>query len=222
MAHSVRRVVLGADYDVLHGHYPISMLPGAQHKDPLRLHLPFAGLQGSSRGTTGAYQAPGPVSDATVAGNEGRRAPDPRTGVSRGHAERLHRRRDARAITRPGKTTWQKIPGGLKTDYFSPLPRLEPPLDMPRPIILTARRLVERTGVELLVAAMPEILAAHPTAQLVVTGDGPRRAATHQFCIGVSAQQVPSTQCATSHRPPHLRLHRPRTSPDHSLRLKTC
>ena len=90
---------------------------------------------------------------------------------------------EMRAITRPGKTTWQKIPGGLKTDYFSPQPGLEPPLDLPRPIILTARRLVERTGVELLVAAMPEILAEHPTAQLVVTGDGPRRTAIEQQLI---------------------------------------
>ena len=82
---------------------------------------------------------------------------------------------EMRAITRPGATSWRKIPCGLKTDYFTPLPGAQPPIDLPRPLIVTARRLVERTGVELLVAAMPEILREHPTAQLVIMGDGPRR-----------------------------------------------
>lgn len=182
VARSVRRVVLGADYDVLHGHYPISMLPVLSTKIPYvyTFHSPvYKEVVGERQG---AYRAPGPVSDATVAATK---------SVERRILERASvvvtlsdfTADEMRAITRPGKTTWQKIPGGLKTDYFSPLPGLEPPLEMPRPIILTARRLVERTGVELLVAAMPEILAEHPTAQLVVTGDGPRRTAIEQQLI---------------------------------------
>jgi glycosyltransferase involved in cell wall biosynthesis len=66
-----------------------------------------------------------------------------------------------------------KLPAGLDTRLFSPGPRaisLEG-----RPLLLTARRLVPRNGVEELVRAMPEVLARHPAAQLAIVGDGPLR-----------------------------------------------
>lgn len=171
---SVRRIVLGADYDVLHGHYPISMLPVLGTKVPYAytFHNPvYKEVVGERQG---AYRAPGLVSNASVTAMK---------GIERRVLERASvvvtlsdfTAGEMRAITRPRKTTWQKIPGGLRTDYFTPKPGIAPPLDVSRPIILTARRLVERTGVELLVAAMPEILEKHPTAQLVVAGDGARR-----------------------------------------------
>ncbi|HEY5785448.1 MAG TPA: glycosyltransferase family 4 protein [Microlunatus sp.] len=174
VSRAVRRAVLGADYDVLHGHYPISMLPVLTTKVPYlyTFHAPVHKEVVGER--QGGYAAPGPVSDATVR-------------VMRGLERRVLERAslvvtlsdfvagEMRAITSPGSTSWQKIPGGLRTDYFTPVDGVEPPVAVQRPLIVTARRLVERTGVELLVAAMPDILRAHPTAQLVITGDGPRR-----------------------------------------------
>lgn len=174
VARSVRRTVLGADYDVLHGHYPVAMAPVTTTRVPYiyTFHAPVHKEVVGER--QGAYRAPGPVSGATVE-----------------VMKRLERRvlerasivvtlsdfvaGEMRAITRPGSTTWKKIPGGLMTDYFTPRSGVQPPVEVQRPLIVTARRLVERTGVELLVAAMPDVLRAHPTAQLVITGDGPRR-----------------------------------------------
>lgn len=179
VARSVRQAVLGADFDVLHGHYPVSMLPVLSTSIPYAytFHAPvYKEVVGERQG---AYRAPGPVSSATVTAMRSieRRVLE-RASIVVTLSEFVAG--EMRAITRPGKTTWHKIPGGLKTDYFSPKPGLEPPIDLSRPIILTARRLVERTGVELLVAAMPEILEQHPTAQLVITGDGPRRGPIEQ------------------------------------------
>jgi glycosyltransferase involved in cell wall biosynthesis len=174
VARSVRRTILGVDYDVLHGHYPISMLPVLTTRIPYlyTFHAPVHKEVVGER--QGEYRAPGPVSDATVR-------------VMKAIERRVLERAttvvtlsdfvgaEMRTITRPGSTNWKKIPGGLQTDYFTPRAGVRPPIDVGRPLIVTARRLVERTGVELLVAAMTEILGAHPSARLVITGDGPRR-----------------------------------------------
>lgn len=175
-ARSVRRKMVGADYDVLHGHYPISMLPVLTTDIPFiyTFHAPvYKEVLGERQGE---YRAPGPVSTATVSAMK---------AVEKRILERAATvvtlsdfvGDEMRAIVRPGSTNWKKIPGGLKTDYFAPLAGTKPPIDLERPLIVTARRLVERTGVELLVAAMTEVLHGHPSAQLVVTGDGPRRGA---------------------------------------------
>lgn len=174
VAQAVRRTVLGADYDILHGHYPVSMLPVTTTKIPYlyTFHAPVHKEVVGER--QGAYQAPGPVSGATVK-------------VMKAMERRVLERaeivvtlsefvaNEMRAITRPGATSWRKIPGGLNTDYFTPVSDARMPVAFERPLIVTARRLVERTGVELLVAAMADVLRSHPTAQLVITGDGPRR-----------------------------------------------
>lgn len=174
VARSVRRTVLGADFDVLHGHYPISMMPVLATRIPYiyTFHAPvYKEVVGERQGS---YRAPGPVSAASVAvlrAVERRVLEQAETVVTLSDfvADEM------REITRPGSTTWRKIPGGLRTDYFTPQPGVRPPVAVERPLIVTARRLVERTGVELLVAAMARVLRAHPTAQLVITGDGPRR-----------------------------------------------
>lgn len=175
-ARSVRRKMVGADYDVLHGHYPISMLPVLTTDIPFlyTFHAPvYKEVLGERQGE---YRAPGLVSTATVS-------------AMKAIEKRVLQRAatvvtlsdfigdEMRAITRQGSTNWRKIPGGLKTDYFAPLAGAKPPIDLGRPLIVTARRLVERTGVELLVAALAEVLHARPSAQLVITGDGPRRGA---------------------------------------------
>jgi len=182
VASAVRRTVLGADYDILHGHYPISMLPVTTTRIPYlyTLHAPVHKEVVGER--QGAYRAPGWVSNATV---------EVTKRIERRVLERATQvvtlsefvAGEMRSFTRRGDEGWTKIPGGLQTEYFTPEPDAQPPLELPRPVIVTARRLVERTGVELLVAAMPAVLKKHPTAQLVITGDGPRRAAIEQQLV---------------------------------------
>lgn len=70
-----------------------------------------------------------------------------------------------------------RIPGGIDLDRFKPDPagrvhRIGGP-----PLLVTARRLVERTGVEELVRAMPIIAASVPGVRLQIAGDGTRRRA---------------------------------------------
>ena len=60
------------------------------------------------------------------------------------------------------------LPGGIDLDLFHPGQRG----DAPWPALFTARRLVPRTGVGELVAAMPAILAAFPHATLSIAGTG--------------------------------------------------
>ncbi len=174
VARAVRRSVLGADYDVLHGHYPVSMLPVTMTNIPYiyTFHAPVHKEVVGER--QGLYLAPGPVSGATV---------EVTKRIERRVLERAHTvvtlsefvANEMRGFTRRRSEGWRKIPGGLSTDYFTPRTQIVPPLALSRPLIVTARRLVERTGVELLVEAMADVVKRHPTAQLVITGDGPRR-----------------------------------------------
>ena len=154
--------MVGADYDVLHGHYPISMLPVLTTRIPYlyTFHAPvYKEVVGERQGS---YRAPGPVSDATVTVMKAieRRVLERATTVvtlsdfvgardARHHPSRARRPgRRSPAVCRP--TTSRRGPGASHRSTVG------------RPLIVTARRLVERTGVELLVAAMPEILRAHP------------------------------------------------------------
>lgn len=182
VAHAVRRTVLGADYDVLHGHYPISMLPVTTTEIPYiyTFHAPVHKEVVGER--QGSYLAPGPVSRATA---------EVTKRIERRVLERAHTvvtlsefvANEMRGFTRRRTEGWRKIPGGLSTDYFTPHAQSAPPLELPRPLIVTARRLVERTGVELLVEAMAQVVKQHPTAQLVITGDGPRRGPIEQQLV---------------------------------------
>jgi glycosyltransferase involved in cell wall biosynthesis len=65
------------------------------------------------------------------------------------------------------------IPGGIDTDYFRP----DPAESRRDAVLFTARRLVERTGVEDLLRAMPSIVRRHPSIELRIAGQGPRQEA---------------------------------------------
>ena len=69
------------------------------------------------------------------------------------------------------------IPGGLQTDYFTPadVARVKFWVDPENavPTLFTARRIVHRTGVELLVKAVPTILEDFPKLQVNIAGSGP-------------------------------------------------
>ena len=73
-----------------------------------------------------------------------------------------------------------KIPGGVDLERFHPATdrdkvRLRLHLPRDQPVLLTIRRLVHRMGVDLLIEAMPSLLARIPDLMLVVGSDGPLR-----------------------------------------------
>lgn len=76
--------------------------------------------------------------------------------------------------TDPAKITL--IPNGVDLERFQPHPP-DPELAarlgvLDRRVILSVGRLVPRKGADRLIAAMPEILAAHPEAHLLIAGEG--------------------------------------------------
>ena len=60
------------------------------------------------------------------------------------------------------------IPSGVDTAFFTPTPAPEGP-----PVVAHIGRLVEKKGLDVLLAAWPDVRSAHPGARLVVLGDGP-------------------------------------------------
>lgn len=65
------------------------------------------------------------------------------------------------------------VPGGLDTERFSPAHGDSRPSQI-GPSLFTARRLVDRTGVDQLIEAMPAILDRLPDARLRIAGSGAR------------------------------------------------
>lgn len=70
------------------------------------------------------------------------------------------------------------VPPGVDRERFRPGPPSRERLGLPvdRPVVLTVRRLVPRTGVPVLIDAVAELPGAH----LVVVGDGPERRSLEQ------------------------------------------
>jgi glycosyltransferase involved in cell wall biosynthesis len=68
------------------------------------------------------------------------------------------------------------IPAGLDSDFFRPGSPIDHELARTGDLLLlTARRLVPRTGVPELVRAMPAVLSRLPQVRLAIAGDGPLR-----------------------------------------------
>ena len=80
------------------------------------------------------------------------------------------------------------IPSGVDTAFFTPLPM---PTDGP-PVVAFVGRLVEKKGVDVLMAAWPAVRAAVPDAQLHVLGEGPL--ATRLVGDGVTRIRPEATQ----------------------------
>jgi glycosyltransferase involved in cell wall biosynthesis len=83
-----------------------------------------------------------------------------------------------------------KAPGGTDTDTFHPLPDnitgkadVRRALGLPedRQILLSIRRLAPRMGLDKLIQAMPQIVAAHPGTCLIIGGTGPEEARLRQL-----------------------------------------
>ncbi|WP_203851916.1 glycosyltransferase family 4 protein [Dactylosporangium siamense] len=74
------------------------------------------------------------------------------------------------------------IPGGVDTGWFAPANDVHLPA-AGTPMMFTARRLVQRTGVAEVIAAMPAVVARHPGAELAIAGDGHLRPAIEQQIV---------------------------------------
>jgi phosphatidylinositol alpha-mannosyltransferase len=75
---------------------------------------------------------------------------------------------------------WEIIPNGVDVQYFHPDGRAPPALPTRGPRLLYLHRLEPRNHLDTLLDAMPEILAHHPDARLIVAGDGPWRRHYHR------------------------------------------
>ena len=76
------------------------------------------------------------------------------------------------AMSRYFTTRWEIIPNGVDVDLFTDRGR-QPAASGRRPRLLFLGRLEPRTGLDVVLAAMPRVVAQVPDAELVVAGSGP-------------------------------------------------
>jgi phosphatidyl-myo-inositol alpha-mannosyltransferase len=77
------------------------------------------------------------------------------------------------ATARYFQADWVVIPNGVKVGYFHPNGRKPTDVFHRPPRLLFLGRLDPRNGLDTVLAAMPRILEHHPSAQLLIAGDGP-------------------------------------------------
>lgn len=103
------------------------------------------------------------------------------------------------------------IPPGVDHQFFSPGDPADSrrllDLDAAAPVVVCARRLVTRVGLDVLLDAWPEVLEQHPSAILVIAGDGPLRqeleARAKELGVGASVHflgRVPETTLLAAYR----------------------
>lgn len=155
---------------VIHAHFPVTALPLALGELPYlyTFHAPvWRELLDERQGT---YALPAAVQRAAVAGVRA--------------AERLVVRRARRTfvlsefmrgqlgeLSEATARAASLLVGGIDVEKFSPQAATAH-AEVHSPLLFTARRLTPRTGVDGLLAAMPEILRAHPRTTLAVAGAG--------------------------------------------------
>jgi glycosyltransferase involved in cell wall biosynthesis len=167
----LRPVRASADADtVVHAHFPATALPLVVVRTPFvyTFHAPvWRELLDERQGT---YALPPVLQRAAVGGMRATeravvrsaRATFVLSEFMRGQLSELSRDVAAGA---------ELMVGGIDIDRFSPDLRVQR-RGPESPLLFTARRLTPRTGVDRLVDAMPEILRAHPRAELALAGVG--------------------------------------------------
>ena len=85
----------------------------------------------------------------------------------------------SKALSPKEKMKLIKIAPGINTDHFAPIPssaELRKDLGLAdKKVIVSVGRLVHRKGQDILIQSMPEVLAKHPTAHILMVGEGPYR-----------------------------------------------
>lgn len=85
----------------------------------------------------------------------------------------------SRSLSKRASQAMVKIAPGIDTDHFAPhlgAPALRNSLGLTdKKVIISVGRLVHRKGQDILIAALPKILQSHPTAHILMVGEGPYR-----------------------------------------------
>ena len=85
----------------------------------------------------------------------------------------------SKALSPKEKMKLIKIAPGIDTDHFAPIPSsalLRKDLGLAdKKVIVSVGRLVHRKGQDILIQSMPEVLAKHPNAHILMVGEGPYR-----------------------------------------------
>ncbi len=85
----------------------------------------------------------------------------------------------SKALSTKAKSKLVKISPGIDTDHFAPVPssaQLRKDLGLAdKKVIVSVGRLVHRKGQDILIKSMPAVLAEHPTAHILMVGEGPYR-----------------------------------------------
>ena len=85
----------------------------------------------------------------------------------------------SRSLSNGASQAMVKIAPGIDTDHFAPHPgasELRNSLGLSeKKVIVSVGRLVHRKGQDTLIAALPKILQHHPTAHILMVGEGPYR-----------------------------------------------
>jgi phosphatidylinositol alpha-1,6-mannosyltransferase len=85
----------------------------------------------------------------------------------------------SKALSPKAKSKLVKIAPGIDTDHFAPDPtavQLRRDLGLAdKKVIVSVGRLVHRKGQDILIQSMPAVLAKHPTAHILMVGEGPYR-----------------------------------------------
>jgi phosphatidylinositol alpha-1,6-mannosyltransferase len=85
----------------------------------------------------------------------------------------------SKALSSKARSKLVKIAPGIDTDHFAPDPtsaQLRKDLGLvDKKVIVSVGRLVHRKGQDILIQSMPAVLAKHPTAHILMVGEGPYR-----------------------------------------------
>ena len=157
---------------LVHCHYPITSLPLVFTSLPYlyTFHAPVHKEVLAERGNS--YALPSPVQRTVVAGV--RVAERYITSGARGTVVLSEfMRSELRELAPSAADGSQLIAGGIDTDFFSPGSAERPPwARFADPLLFSARRLTNRTGVLELVQALPTVLERWPRARLAIAGAG--------------------------------------------------
>lgn len=85
----------------------------------------------------------------------------------------------SKSLSPKAKSKLVKIAPGIDTDHFAPVPsaaQLRKDLGLSeKKVIVSVGRLVHRKGQDILIQSMTAVLAKHPTAHILMVGEGPYR-----------------------------------------------